>query len=328
MKNDIALSIHIKSDMRAPKILEEIVIDGRMKLRHIACFLEVATRAGFSRAAESLHLTQPAVSRAISELEEILGASLFERGRGGAVLTAQGEAFRAHAGAAYAELARGVDTIAQTRTGGLMLEVGVLPTVAARVMPQAVLRAKEDGLTATVRIEAGPNEWLLDRLKQGRLDLMVGRLAEPQAMIGLAFEHLYSEEIVAVARPGHPVADGRPVRLAALASLPLLIPTAGSIIRPQVDRLFLSEGVVKSEYVIETVAHSFARAYVRASDAVWLISFGVVAEDLREGALIRLPLSASIAGGPVGLTVRAGAPLSPSAEMLARAVRKVALSLT
>jgi LysR family pca operon transcriptional activator len=308
--------------------LEEPVIDGRMKLRHIACFLEVAARSGFGRAAESLHLTQPAVSRAVRELEDILGAPLFERGRGGAALTAQGEAFRAHAGAAYAELSRGVDTLAQAREGGLLLEVGVLPTVAARVMPRAVLRAKEDGLTATVRIDAGPNEWLLERLKQGRLDLMVGRLAEPQAMIGLAFEHLYSEEIVAVARPGHPAAaGGQPVRLADLARLTLLLPSAGSIIRPEVDRLFLSEGLGKPADVIETVAHPFARAYVRASEAVWLISFGVVAEDLREGSLIRLPLSASIAGGPVGLTMRAGLPLSPPAQMLARAVRKVALSL-
>jgi len=298
-----------------------------MKLRHIACFLEVAARAGFGRAADSLHLTQPAVSRAIRELEDILGAPLFERGRGGAILTAQGEAFRAHAGAAYAELGRGVDTIAQSRQGGLMLEVGVLPTVAARVMPRAVLRAKQDGLTATVRIEAGPNEWLLDRLKQGRLDLMVGRLAEPHAMIGLAFEHLYSEEIVAVARPGHPAADGRPVRIVELERLTLLIPTAGSIIRPEVDRLFLAEGLSKPHDVIETVAHPFARAYVRASDAVWLISYGVVAEDIKEGALIRLPLSASIAGGPVGLTVRAGLPLSPPAQMLARAVRRIAHAL-
>jgi len=303
------------------------VIDGRMKLRHIACFLEVAARAGFGRAADSLHLTQPAVSRAIRELEDILGAPLFERGRGGAILTAQGEAFRAHAGAAYAELGRGVDTIAQSRQGGLMLEVGVLPTVAARVMPRAVLRAKQDGLTATVRIEAGPNEWLLDRLKQGRLDLMVGRLAEPHAMIGLAFEHLYSEEIVAVARPGHPAADGRPVRIVELERLTLLIPTAGSIIRPEVDRLFLAEGLSKPHDVIETVAHPFARAYVRASDAVWLISYGVVAEDIKEGALIRLPLSASISGGPVGLTVRAGLPLSPPAQMLARAVRRIAHAL-
>ena len=304
------------------------MIDGRMKLRHIACFLEVAARAGFGRAAEGLHLTQPAVSRAIRELEDILGAPLFERGRGGAVLTAQGEAFRAHAGAAYAELGRGVDTIAKAREGGFVLAVGVLPTVAARVMPRAVLRAKEDGLTATVRIEAGPNEWLLERLKQGRLDLMVGRLAEPQAMIGLSFEHLYSEEVVAVARPGHPAANGRPARLSDLARLTLLIPTAGSIIRPEVDRLFLAEGMAKPQDVIETVAHPFARAYVRASDAVWIISFGVVAEDLREGALIRLPLSASVAGGPVGLTVRAGPPLSPAAQMLARAVRMTALALT
>lgn len=304
------------------------MVDGRIKLRHIACFLEVAARSGFGRAAEALRLTQPAVSRAIAELEEILGAPLFERGRGGAVLTPQGVAFRAHAGAAFAELGRGIETLRRTSGGiGGELAVGALPTVAARIMPLAVRRAKQEGLAATIAIEAGPNDWLLDQLKQGRLDLVVGRLAEPKVMMGLAFEHLYSEPIMFVARPGHPAATGHPVGLAEIARHPLILPGRGSIIRPEIDRLFLLEGVPRPTEAIETTDPTFSRAYVHSSDAVWIISQGVVAGDLDDGALVRLPLSATVSGGPVGLTTRAGHAPSPQAELFLRAVRAVARGL-
>lgn len=303
------------------------MIDARIKLRHIACFLEVAARSGFGRAAETLHLTQPAVSRAIAELEDILGVPLFERGRGGAVLTGEGVAFRAHAGAAFAELGRGIDTLRRVGGGGGALVVGVLPTVAARIMPKAVQRAKAAGLAASIVIEAGPNGWLIDQLKQGGLDLVVGRLAEPQVMMGLAFEHLYSEPIVFVVRPGHPAATGRPVRLKDIAHHTLIMPARGSIIRPEIDRLFIQEGIGRIDDRIEAVEPQFSRAYVRASDAVWIISHGVVAGDLEEGTLVRLPLSTSVSGGPVGLTTRAGHAPTPAAEQLVRAVREVARGL-
>lgn len=304
------------------------MIDGRIKLRHIACFLEVAARAGFGRAADALHLTQPAVSRAIAELEEILGAVLFERGRGGAVLTPEGAAFRAHAGAAFAELGRGIDTLRQSAgSPGGELAVGTLPTVAAHIMPQAVRRAKAAGLTATISIEAGPNGWLIEQLKLGRLDLVVGRLAEPQAMMGLAFEHLYSEPIVFVARPGHPASGRGPLRLAEIARYPLILPGHGSIVRPEIDRLFILEGLAVPGERIETTDPSFSGAYVRSSDTVWIISNGVVAGELGADQLVSLPLTNHISGGPVGLTTRAGQQPSPAADLLARALRETAREL-
>lgn len=306
----------------------ESPISSRIKLRHIACFLEVAARSGFGRAANALHLTQPAVSRAIAELEDILGLPLFERGRGGTALTPAGTAFRAHAGAAFAELARGIDGLRQAGTVAAgEVKLGALPTVAARIMPEAVKRAKAMGLGATITIEAGPNRWLIDQLTQGRLDLVVGRLAEPQVMIGLAFEHLYCEAIVFAVRSGHPAASGILLRLADIAGYTLIMPGRGSIIRPEIDRLFILEGVAGPGERIETTDASFSRAYVRASDAVWIISHGVVAGDFDEGGLVRLPLSASVSGGPVGLTTRAGHGASAAAELLMRAVRETAQAL-
>ena len=155
--------------------------DSRIKLRHLACFLEVANRRSFGAAAEALAITQPAVSKAIAELEAILGVAVFERSRRGVFLTGYGEAFQRYAGASLTALRQGVDSVSQAQArGGQTLAVGALPTTAARIMPAAVQRAKAEGLGATLRIVTGPNEVLLTQLREGGLDLVVGRLAEPR----------------------------------------------------------------------------------------------------------------------------------------------------
>jgi LysR family pca operon transcriptional activator len=203
----------------------------------------------------------------------------------------------------------------------------VLPTVAARLMPDAVLEAKKVGLDATLRVIIGPNEFLIEGLRNGSLDLVVGRLAPPQSMQGLLFEHLYSEGVVFAVRPGHPLAKETAVALRDLARFTVLLPVAGSIIRPAVDQLLIAHGVPTLPDVIETVSPTFGRRYTRISNAVWIISHGVVAEDAAFGNLVLLPVDAEGASGPVGLTMKADIPLPVSAEFLVQAIRKAAAGL-
>ena len=305
--------------------------EARIKIRHLACFLEVANRRSFGAAAEALAITQPAVSKAIAELEDILGVAVFERSRRGVFLTGYGEAFQRYAGASLTALRQGVNSVSQARErGGHSLAVGALPTTAARIMPAAVQRAKAEGMGATLRIVTGPNEEMLAQLRQGGLDLVVGRLAEPRQMQTLAFEYLYSEEIVFAVRPNHPLLgppllrDETAVELGALAETTVILPSLASIIRPEVDRLLVSQGVARLPDVIESVSPDFGRRYARTSDAVWVISYGVVAVDLEEGTLCRLPVNAPETRGPVGLTLRAEMPASVSLQILMKAIREVA----
>ncbi|MGA8049287.1 MAG: LysR family transcriptional regulator, partial [Burkholderiales bacterium] len=94
------------------------MLDGRIKLRHLQCFLAVAEQHSIQRAAERLAITQPAVSKTLRELEEILGVPLFRRGRKGAVPTAAAEVFLRHARASVSALQQGVDSLAQARRRG------------------------------------------------------------------------------------------------------------------------------------------------------------------------------------------------------------------
>jgi LysR family pca operon transcriptional activator len=300
-------------------------LDQRVKFRHLQCFLEIARQQSVVKAAAALSVTQPAVSKTLRELEELLGVALFERRGRGVALTRFGEVFLRYAGASVTALRQGVDSIAQARTkGGAAIKVGALPTVSTRVVPRAVQLFKQEHTGTLVRVVTGENSVLLSQLRTGDLDLVVGRLADPDLMTGLSFEHLYSERVSFIVRPGHPLLKSKPFNLAKLAGYTVLMPTEGSIIRPLVDRFLIANGVASLPDQIETVSMAFGRRYTRTTDAVWLISRGVVAEDLEEGALVELPIATEATAGPVGLTTRADIPPSLPAVMLMQTIREAA----
>ncbi len=292
--------------------------------RHVRCFLEVARLASVSQAAEALAISQPAVSKTLRELEDRLGTALFERVGRRLRLTTAGRLFQKHAGLSLTELDRGIRALRDPGVEGGVLTVGVLPTVATRVLPQAALAFARAVPDACLRASTGPNPYLLAQLREGRLDLVVGRLAAPDEMAGLVFEQLYAEAVVAVVRAGHPL-------LAApggdLAAFPLILPPPDAIIRPAVEQFFLSHGRELPRPQVETVSLAFGRGLVLRSDAVWFISRGVVAEELATGSLAALALGGLPLAGPVGLTLRSGQAPSDALGQLMQALRDAAAAL-
>ena len=162
------------------------MVDQHIKFRHLQCFLAVAQHGSLQKAADLLSITQPAVSKTLKELEGLLAVRLFERGRKGAALTREGDAFMRHAGASVSALREAVASVAQTRRQGhAVITIGVLPTVAPWLMPQLLLRLDQqaahlaDAESVSLRIETGSNPELLPRLRQCQLDIVIGRFAEP-----------------------------------------------------------------------------------------------------------------------------------------------------
>jgi LysR family pca operon transcriptional activator len=287
----------------------------------------VARQKSVVKAARALNVTQPAVSKTLRELEVILDVKLFDRSRRGVTLTRFGDVFLRYAGASVTALRQGVDSITQARAkGGYKIAVGALPTVAAQLMPQAIQAFKQDGVETSVSVVTGLNTVLLSQLRVGDLDLVVGRLSEPELMTGLSFEHLYSERISFLVRPGHPLLQDGTFDLKRLRDFTVLMPNETSIIRPLVDRLLIANGVAALPDTIETVSMAFGRHYARNSDAVWIISHGVAADDIADGMLIELPVDTHEYVGPVGLTTRADTPPGPSARLLIQSIREVVSS--
>lgn len=300
------------------------LLDPRIKLRHLLCFVEVTRQGGVARAGAELGMTQPAVSKAIAELEAILGVPLFDRSRRALALTAYGEMFLRFATAGLATLRQGADTIAEARAGTGFVAFGALPTVAAGVVPSALRRFAASSLACRTLVESGPSPYLLELLRTAAIGFVVGRMANPEAMEGLSFEHLYSEELAFVVRPGHPLAGVAELDPRSMAGFQALMPPRKAIIRPAVDALLLAAGVGRFALEIETVSNSLGRSYALLSDAIWIISRGVVARDLGAGQLVRLPVDVSATLGPVGITTRSGAELSLPAQAMRDAIRQAA----
>jgi LysR family pca operon transcriptional activator len=297
-------------------------LDNRIKFRHLQTFVEVARQKSVGRAADVLSISQPAVTRTIRELEDYLGVALFERDGRGIAITRFGEMFLRHAGESIAAVRRGVDSVALARgSSGPPLRIGALPTASASLLPDAVAEFMEAGTGSLVTIVTGENRWLLDALRIGELDLVVGRLAAPELMTGLTFDPLYSEEVGFTVRSGHPLLARRNFSLSELVNYIVLMPTAGSVIRPFVDRLLLTNGIGKLNNVIETVSDSFGRAFLQAHDAIWIISKGVVAREIEAGHMAFLDIDTSETRGAVGFTTRADAAVTPSMSVMIATIR-------
>lgn len=303
------------------------MIDRRIKLRHVECFLAIARLGSLKAACAELNLTQPAVSKTLKELEDVLGAGLMTRDRGGVRLTAEGAVFLEFAGQSLAALRRGLDGVAELREGGgEALRVGTLPSVAARLMPDAVARFRALSPDTRLHLRDGAHGALTADLREGRLDMVIGRMGNAGTMQGLSFMQLYQERVVLAARTGHPLADTTPPA-EALTRWPVLYPPEGAAIRPLVDRWCMAQGLTSFADRIDCVSGAFGRTYLRVTDALWFISEGVVAQDRADGRLVALPLDLGLTAGPVGLMTRPEAVASRSQQLFVRALRGAAEAL-
>jgi hypothetical protein len=141
-----------------------------------------------------------------------------------------------------------------------------------------------------VRVVSGTNAQLMTQLRQGEIDLVLGRLAQASAMADLAFEHLYSEPLRLVVRPGHPLASRRKPTLDALAAYPLVLPVSGTLIRHTADAFLIAQGMALPNQLVEATDTSFVVGLLQRSEAVWFAPQGAVEGLLARGELKRVAI--------------------------------------
>lgn len=294
-----------------------------VQLRHLRCLVAVAQERHLARAAERLALSQPAVSKTLAELETLAGARLVERGtagrRGVQGLTPAGEQLLVHA----LRVLEAVDASALAMapaTGARIqrLRIGALPSVAPDLLPGALAEFRTRWPHVRLVVESAANGALLDALRAGDLDLVVGRMSDPRLMTGLSFELLQTEALVFAARAGHPLARGAGLAVADVLAHPLVVYGAGTIPRHTTESFLSALGLALPSATLQTLDVAVARAVVARSDAVWITPLGAARADLDEGRLVRLPIDTAGTEEPVGLLLRSDA--EPSALRGAMAV--------
>lgn len=290
----------------------QTLIHPGIKLRHIRAFLAIATEGGISAVARAQGLSQPALSRTLAELETLLGQPMFLRQGRRLILTEAGALFRRHASAALQSLEAGAAALRPGQGGALRL--GVLPTVATRFLPQVTLRFHALRPDIRLAAETGPHFHLMRLLREGSVDLVIGRLPGAAEMAGLSFDHLYEDAIILAARAEHPLRNCPAAE--ALAHAPVILPPTTALIRPPVDDYLAANGLSGLRPMIETVSLALGRGLCLGSDALWFISQGVVAHEIASGEMIELPTGARFLSGAVGVTQRQSALVPGVAEFV------------
>lgn len=191
-----------------------------MELDQLRYFLEVADRGNFTRAAENLMISQPALSRSIQKLEDELGQPVFERKTRSVSLTDAGALLQARAQQVLAIIE---DTKAEITDDGETgrIRIGAIPTIAPFFLPDLLRQFSEEFPKATVIVQENTTDNLLKSCTQGEIDLAV--LALPIPAKYLEVEELFDEELFLVLPPEHPLAEKKTIRLSDVEPLPFVL---------------------------------------------------------------------------------------------------------
>jgi LysR family hydrogen peroxide-inducible transcriptional activator len=162
-------------------------------LRQLRYFLALSETGNFTRAAETIHVTQPALSMQIRALEDVVGARLVERTTSGVMLTPQGRTMELHARRVMSAMTELEAGLRQPGRGGRLM-LGMIPTVAPYLLPEAlpILRARDIG--RDLHLREAQTDKLLEELTSGRLDAIV--VATPPDAPGLAAVTLFEDRFL------------------------------------------------------------------------------------------------------------------------------------
>lgn len=261
-------------------------------LRQLKVFESVARHLSFSRAAEELHLTQPAVSMQVKQLEEQAGLPLTEMVGKKVYLTEAGEEVARHARRVAQQLreaGEALDAIKGVRGG--RLSIGVISTAkyfAPRLL--AEFRRRQPGVALHLGVHN--RETIVRQLADNEIDLAI--MGQPPQEFTTVAEGFADHPLIIVAAPDHPLAKRKQITPALLSEETFIIREPGSGTRATMERFFADAGIVP-RHVMEMVGNETIKQSVMAGLGLAFISAHTVTLECEVGRLVRLP----VAGTPV-----------------------------
>lgn len=309
----------------------EIPLDRRLRLRDLKLLQEVVRLGSMAKAARELGITQPAVSKALSDLERLLGVRLLDRGAGGVVPTSYGDSLLRHAAVMFDELRRvNLDLAHLSDPAVGVLRVACPEFIAAGVLPIALEhfgRRFPRVIVDVVQAENIAPEFRL--LRDRKVDLMIGRVPPPQpaAHDDVAIELLFGERLHVVAGASSPWAKKRKLSLANLVRDRWTLPPPDSLAGGLAREAFAAENLAEPEATIISFSLHLRKAAAASGEFLTVLHDSVLRLSREQSSLRILPVSLKIKAQPVAVITLKDRTLLPSAQPFMAALREVAALL-
>jgi LysR family pca operon transcriptional activator len=275
-------------------------LDQRLRLSLLRAVDAVEAHGSLSKASAALGISQPALTRSLQELEDMLQLRLFDRHSRGVIPTAAGRVFVQAARRILADVHRleeELDQLADPSSGTVAL--GALPVAASGVLPGVLARLTAVHPEIKVRMQQGRTTDLLPLLASGEIDLIVGRLYEPVVPDSFRREPMWSEPISILARSEHPIFSGT-VTVDALRRYDLVLPTVSQRVGQEIEHLLALLGLQPSAS-LRSSSYGFIREIVHATNCISIMPRLMMLGDLLRGTLRVVSLPIPAPDRPAGL---------------------------
>lgn len=279
-------------------------LSGRLKMRHLTLLLQIGEQGALTRVAQQMGTSQPAVTHALAELEDMFGVPLFERTRRGMKPTAAGEVLLARARAMLHDVGTLSREMVAVNAGRVAhLHVGAIPFIPGQMLSGALEGTVSERQRMTVTIHDGTSRSLMDMLQEHALDFVIGRASASLDMTGLQQDVLYyqSPRLITNRELASRLGQRR-LDWAHLAELDWILEPAPAPLREQVADMFLSAGVVPPQPLIESLSAKLTGEIIAARSHVVSIVPNDIAEELvRIAGVAVVPWSLQWALSPIAL---------------------------
>jgi DNA-binding transcriptional LysR family regulator len=302
-------------------------IRARLKTRQLLLLAAMEEEGNVRRAAEVLGMAQPAASKLLKDLEDMLGVSLFDRTPQGMKATLYGEVMIRHARMVLSNLSHAHDEISALRAGLTgQVRIGTIAAAGATLVPRAIARIKQSAPLLEIWALIDTSDVLLPKLAQGELDIMVGRVLERQDQLkdAVRYEMLAPESVCAVVRPGHPLEDARALTLRGLVHAAWILHPPGSVLRHRFDMMFAQVGLNPPQNVVNSGDFLAIASLLLHSDMIAVLPDEVARQYEDNGVLKRLHIELPCTMDAFGIIVRQHELLSPAAAAVLQTLREVA----
>ncbi|TXF11277.1 LysR family transcriptional regulator [Pelomicrobium methylotrophicum] len=258
--------------------------------RRLQVFYTVAKQLSFTKAAELLFMTQPAVTFQVKQLEEHFNTRLFERSHGKISLTPAGQLVFEYA-ERILNLSSELETRMHEMVGGIAgpLSIGASTTIAEFMIPRILGEFKSAYPQVQLRLVVGNSEMIENQVADHMLDL--GLIESPPHLPSLKNEILCEDELVMICAPDHPLAQASSVVPKQLAQLPYVSREPGSGTREFADQFFAKQGVSPDEMniVMELGSPEAVKGVVETGLGFGVVSRYTVQKELKLGTLVAVP---------------------------------------
>jgi DNA-binding transcriptional LysR family regulator len=300
----------------------------RMKIRQILLLAHIDREQSLLRAADAAGISQPAASKLLKELEDGLGVSLFDRHARGVAPTDFGEIVVRHAHSILSEIHQAQEEVAALKRGErYRVAIGSVLTPSTNLLPKAIELVEKRHPQMLISIEIDTSRPLINKLLMGQLDIVIGRVLDPENAADLRVEMLAEESHSLIGRANHPLARKRKLRIEDLGGYTWVVPLAESILRERLQAMFLQRGLSLPLKMIETSSLPVITRLLQNSDLLAALPEEVVRPYCDAGMLRVIPIELNVRLDAFGIITRRNHVLSKDANEALTALREIAKKL-